>query len=679
AAVAAAAGSPRHGGVWDDPVADTTSAEHHARAEAAGLSLGPAFRAARSVARAADGAGIAHVELPPEVDMAEPGHHLHPVLLDACLQAASVHLPERAGMVHLPTRVEALDWWAAPPPSLVCRATLRSDDAAGDRGVAGDVIVDAQIRTRDGDPVASVQGLHLRAVPHAMLRPEAAPLADDVYGVAWRSLPARRTDVPSSDPRPSDPRPSDPDTPNSRTPDPHPSGSGSSDHRTPAQVALQLRPLVATLVSDAEIAGYSDRLAVLETRATAHVHRALRDLGWSARPGTQVTAADAAAHMGVQDPFVPLLHRMLAMLAEDGVLDAGAAGDGGRTFTVRTDLPSPEVAAGEVGVGDPLLPTTHAELAVLDACGAALPAVLTGAQDPLALLFPNGDTETVAGLYGNAIVARLSNRLVRELIATAGAGRADGLRIVELGAGTGETTAAVLPALRPEDRYTVSDVSPFFLARTRERVGADERVDYRVLDLEQPPGPQGMPPAAADVVIAANVLHVTADAGQGVAHACALLRPGGLLVVQEGAVALRWVDLTFGLTHGWWRFTDHAVRPDHPLLPPRGWKAVLEAAGCADAEVLTPTDGDVRGHQAVIIASCGDEQAVQTQRILLVTDDDAAGSGLQARLRARGCVDVEVTAARHLRVALAAGTATAVVSLSGPARASEEGTASLGD
>jgi hypothetical protein len=34
----------------------------------------------------------------------------------------------------------------------------------------------------------------------------------------------------------------------------------------------------------------------------------------------------------------------------------------------------------------------------------------------------------------------------------------------------------------------------------------------------------------------------------------------------EGAWPDRWLDLTFGLTDGWWRFADLDLRPQHPLL-----------------------------------------------------------------------------------------------------------------
>ena len=63
----------------------------------------------------------------------------------------------------------------------------------------------------------------------------------------------------------------------------------------------------------------------------------------------------------------------------------------------------------------------------------------------------------------------------------------------------------------------------------------DTRVSFsfRRFDVEQPLDTQGMPPAAFDVVIAANVLHDTLDLRRTLHHLRALLAPGGVLLLVE--------------------------------------------------------------------------------------------------------------------------------------------------
>src|SRR5690606_37763360 len=101
---------------------------------------------------------------------------------------------------------------------------------------------------------------------------------------------------------------------------------------------------------------------------------------------------------------------------------------------------------------------------------------------------------------------------------------------------------------------------------------------FELLDIERPDG------AAAsagpyDLVIAANVFHATPDLGETLKNVRRLLAPGGLLVAVETTARRGWLDLVFGLTEGWWRFADRAVRPVHALLEPDAWLGALEGAG----------------------------------------------------------------------------------------------------
>ena len=87
-----------------------------------------------------------------------------------------------------------------------------------------------------------------------------------------------------------------------------------------------------------------------------------------------------------------------------------------------------------------------------------------------------------------------------------------------------------------------------------------------VLDIERDPASQGFESAAYDIVIAANAIHATADLRQSIQNVRNLLAPGGLLLLLEGVAPERWVDLSFGLTDGWWRFSDSSLRKNYPLI-----------------------------------------------------------------------------------------------------------------
>jgi SAM-dependent methyltransferase len=171
-----------------------------------------------------------------------------------------------------------------------------------------------------------------------------------------------------------------------------------------------------------------------------------------------------------------------------------------------------------------------AELALLTTCGEKLAAVLCGQEDPLMALFPSGDSSLVARFYQETREARVMNDLVAQAvqqIVNAHTGK-EALRILEIGAGTGGTTRFVLPHLPAHQcEYTFTDVGRSFLKRAQESFRDYAFIHYPSLDIERAPADQGFPLQHYDVVIAANVLHATADLRQTVRHARQLLKPGG--------------------------------------------------------------------------------------------------------------------------------------------------------
>ena len=118
------------------------------------------------------------------------------------------------------------------------------------------------------------------------------------------------------------------------------------------------------------------------------------------------------------------------------------------------------------------------------------------------------------------------------------------IRILEIGAGTGGTTAHVLPLLAGKNcRYIFSDIGPLLLARARENFKAYPFVDFETLDIENDPDGQGFDGKRFDIVIAANVLHATRGSRETVGHVRKLMAPAGVLFLLEGTAPQRWVDL----------------------------------------------------------------------------------------------------------------------------------------
>src|SRR5690606_26714133 len=104
-----------------------------------------------------------------------------------------------------------------------------------------------------------------------------------------------------------------------------------------------------------------------------------------------------------------------------------------------------------------------------------------------------------------------------------------------------------------------------------------------------------------DVIVATNVLHATADLARTLANVRALLNPGGMLLLLEGTSPRYWLDVTFGLTEGWWTFADSPVRERYPLLAPESWKSALHEAGY-DEVAWTTAPGSHLMPQALLVA-----------------------------------------------------------------------------
>ena len=368
----------------------------------------------------------------------------------------------------------------------------------------------------------------------------------------------------------------------------------------PRRLAESLRPEVARLVEEVGLRHHEPLRDEFDRLAARYATNALRDLGWRPRPGDPVEVNTLVDRLGIAPKQVRLFGRLLAILTEEGVLNRLGAD----WRVVR--LPEAEETASASADLIARFPACEAELTLAGRCAEQLGAVLRGDRDPLGVLFPGGSTELVERIYRDSPFARLANGIAAEAIGRAvrraGAGRI--VRILELGAGTGGTTADLLPKL-PADRveYAFTDVSPLFAAQAEGRFRDVSFLKAGVLDIERDPEEQGFAPHAFDVILAANVLHATAGLRRSIRHARKLLAPGGLLAILEGTGPRRLLDLIFGLTDGWWRFEDRDIRPDYPLIAPRAWTDLLAGEGFDEPTALPNSlDGLVDPDQVVILA-----------------------------------------------------------------------------
>jgi polyketide synthase PksN len=222
-------------------------------------------------------------------------------------------------------------------------------------------------------------------------------------------------------------------------------------------------------------------------------------------------------------------------------------------------------------------------------CTNALPRILTGQADPLEVMFPGGSMELVEPIYRgnkisdfyNLLAARVIKVYIQHRIKKQPHSR---IRILEVGAGTGATTTCVLEAINQYGKnicYLYTDISFNFIQQGKKVFAADyPYMNFKVLDIEKDPAGQSIEPHSLDIVLATNVYHATKAIRNTLTQTTRLLKPNGILVLNEAVQRQNFATLTFGLTSGWWLFQDREHRiKGSPLVSPGIWEKLMKASG----------------------------------------------------------------------------------------------------
>ncbi|MFJ7243057.1 Gfo/Idh/MocA family oxidoreductase [Kitasatospora sp. NPDC098652] len=312
-------------------------------------------------------------------------------------------------------------------------------------------------------------------------------------------------------------------------------GSGTEPSGRPAQGPLTLQGVVAEAAASAE----PQVRGITAVQSAAFVERlddaVLSSMLLAVLPG-RATPGRLSELLGrVAPAHHRLIRRWIDLLAERGLLER----DGDQLRATRPVGPA-EVGrawdrAAEAWTGG-LGSAAFIDYLRLNA--ECLPELMAGEQRAALLLFPEGRTERADAVYRDTVTARYLNTAVAAAVrAVAAAHPGPGpLRVVEVGAGTGATTEAVVGALDGAGLradYLFTDVSQFFLGPARERFGRHPGLRFGLLDVDRAPQEQGHRPGSADVVVAAGVLNNARDTGATLRGLVGLLAPGGWLLVTE--------------------------------------------------------------------------------------------------------------------------------------------------
>ncbi|MEO8353849.1 MAG: polyketide synthase dehydratase domain-containing protein, partial [Chthoniobacteraceae bacterium] len=569
-----------------------------------GLRYGDEFRAVRELA-AGGGKSSGRVALSETIVSRAGEYALHPVLLDGALHifsAGAATVEDRQARMKLPVRFARILFLGSPGGATRVRACVQdfSDDF-----LEGSL----ELYDETGKPCVLVDGF--RAIAIAGARRTAAPggTRDLIYHVAWQRTPLE------SVPSPLPPVPL---------------------HELHDAAHDALDQVLA-------IRGRSELEAAMragDDLAAAQLARGLRSMG--VEPGIPFTAES----LRVASPMRPVLKRLLATLAKRELLIENAKGWAA----------TPAFAEAADSAADVLRkyfqrhPSHLPEGLLCEGSCAELGPILRGEKDAVQVLFSGIGAELLDQFYGDghftshwlaaisAAVSAAADRLPE--------GR--GLRILEIGAGTGGLAAQVLPLLeRDLHSYTFTDVSAGFFSHAAQKLAAFPEVEFKIFDLEKPGLEQEFDAGAFDFIIGTNVLHAVADIRVTLRHLHDLLAPGGSLIFMDTATPQLWIETIFGLTSGWWRFTDRDLRPEQPLIERHQWERALRESGFSEAVSLPGLIGTSGGEGQIglLARKAWDESAPAIETTfeppaekswLVFADETGIGDTLVSQLRRAG-------------------------------------------
>ncbi|NEP72539.1 MAG: SDR family NAD(P)-dependent oxidoreductase [Okeania sp. SIO2G4] len=588
---------------------------HYQKSQQLGIYYGSSFQGIKQLWKT-DAQAIAEIALPQEIAAELTNYNIHPALLDAALQVTLDILPETTNgnqATYLPVGVEKFKIYGIVGASLWAHASIAKEENRS--SVIGGEIWKANVilSNQAGEIIAKVEGLQFRKANAENLLGKRESITKWMYEVEWRAK-GRLGQLPAPD-----------------------------YLHSPKEIERQLQPVVSELIAQKDLDSHGEISRHLEKLSFGYVLQAIKEIKGSFEIGDIFNGENEAQRLGIVPSQQRLFKRMLQMLADRGILKAISETD----WQVIETLEGKQIDnSQEKGKQLEIQYPESAELTLLNRCASQLSSVLRGAIDPVQLVFPSGDLTTTSKMYQESTVAKVMNTIVEKAIATAieKLPKAQGVRLLEIGAGTGSTAGYILPHLPPNNtEYVFTDIGALFTTKAQEKFGDYAFVDYRKLDIELNPTNQGFESHQYDVIVAANVIHATKSLKETLSHVKQLLAPGGMLVLLEVTTRQWWLDFVFGLLDGWWRFQDTELRPDYPLLSRSQWPQVLSENGFREVVILPEAEGRLEAllEQSVIIAQATptESSVSQTpQQWLILADSQGRGQKLATQLESAGDV-----------------------------------------
>ena len=569
-----------------------------------GLRYGGEFRPVRELAAGA-GKSAGRVSLGESIAHRAAEYPLHPVLLDGALQifsAGSATVEGRTAGLRLPVRFARILYLRSPGESSLVRAGVKQ---ANDEFVEGNI----DMFDEAGRPCVRIDGFRAISVEGGRRTGKTGKGRDVIYHVAWEKESSKHfplAPVPLA-----------------------------SLHNASQQALDEVLDMRGRENLDAASAA-GDKLTA------AQVANGLREMGAGSTKENFFTAES----LGVADSMKASFGQLMGNLVQEGLLTE-QEGEFRTTEAFTAAADSASLLLNEsIGKYPGHLP----EALLCGATCGELGSIMRGEKEAVQVLFSSGGAEVLDQFYGDGVVTSPWLAAIGCAVEAAARGLPEGrgLRILEIGAGTAGLASQVLPLLqRGVHSYVFSDVSAAFFPAARQKLAAFQEVEFKTFDLERSGGEQDFELGSFDIILGTNVIHAVSDVISALGNINQLLTPGGSLLFVDVATPHLWLNAVFGLTSGWWRFSDFSLRHGHPLLSRSQWEGALREAGFNETASLSGLIRSKGGESLIglmarkawiepaeITNSTTDEPKEKSWMVL--ADRSGVGDALAAKLRSSG-------------------------------------------
>jgi acyl transferase domain-containing protein/SAM-dependent methyltransferase len=271
-----------------------------------------------------------------------------------------------------------------------------------------------------------------------------------------------------------------------------------------------------------------------------------------------------------------------------------------------------------------------AEGEALRVIGRNLPYIICEILQSVELLLESG---LLSRLYSEAIGLKSLTCMFQNWFDLQGH-KSPGMKIIEIGAGTGSMTLPVLQILSKSSgsmprlsSYCFTDISPSFFEKASETFEQwSSLMEYKRLNIENDPIDQGFAPESFDIIVASNVLHATSRVDATLKNCLKLLKPGGKIVIGELTWKSDHIGFIFGTMPGWWLAGDG--RQGGPLLTRDEWKAKLLDVGFAvGQEPVSARDTFGNALTSMIVAQKPLSSQASVSKLLIITPVNPSAFG----------------------------------------------------